>query len=71
MISMSVKAGDREYLERLGRYQEETSSWRRMSTAERLAAGIELWLRFGRREAEKDDPRPFYERARALGLYRG
>lgn len=76
---MAVSESDRDYMRRLAAFKEESH---REAQARHLALPIEerlrrswkLYLRFRSsvaRSALDDDPTPFYDRARALGLYRG
>ena len=75
---MVVSDRDREYMRRIGEYKEASH---REATERHLAASLEerlerSWQLYlaGRDEASldrrDDDPTAFYDRARALGLYR-
>jgi hypothetical protein len=67
---------DREYLRRLGGYKADAhraaqASHLALPLEERLARSVALMRRFaGAARGRTDDPSPFYERARRLGLYR-
>lgn len=71
-----VSDRDREYLRRLGELQDEehaaaVEAHLALSLDERLARSVSLMQRFlGSVSPSADDPTPFYERARRLGLYR-
>jgi hypothetical protein len=76
----TVSADDRErdHMRRIGAYKAASHDEARarhlaLSLSERLASSWQLYLE-GRSAAalarRDDDPSPFYERARALGLYR-
>jgi len=71
---------EREYLKRIGRlkaasHADALAAHLRLSLDERLRRSWELYERF--RDDQPDEnraretPRAFYDRARALGLYRG
>ncbi len=78
MWVMTVSERDLEYMRRLGRFQAEGRRKRAqyhagLSPRERLAHSLEmslLYLSRTRVEIRQDDPTPFYDRARRLGLYR-
>lgn len=74
---MTVSDKDREYMRRIGAYKELSH---REAHAEHLAASLSERFRRSwrlhqryhhrvRRDDPTDDPTPFYDRARALGLY--
>jgi len=75
---MSVSERDREYMRQIGEakaasHAEAAASHRALVLAERLQRSWALYLAGRptiRPEDRDDDPRPFYDRARALGLYR-
>ena len=75
---MRVSDRDREYMRRLGEAEAEAHAERRaehlaLDLDERLRRSMALMEQFWRRanhEARHDDPIPFYDRARRLGLYR-
>lgn len=76
--AMTVSAGDREFMRRIGAakaesHAEAAARHRALPLRERLRWSWALYL-CGRSTlvaAERDDdPTPFYDRARALGLYR-
>jgi hypothetical protein len=75
---MTASARDREYMQRQGEHQREGADARLaehlgLSLEGRLRRSLELaWLYAPRmRDRPRDDtPEKFYERARALGLYR-
>lgn len=75
---MAVNSKDRDYMHRIGRYKAESTAQRQeafdaLSVEERLQQSMELYLRFRHSAtlgARVDDPSPFYDRARRLGLYR-
>jgi hypothetical protein len=78
MLAMPVSESDRELMRRLGEakatsHAEAAARHRELSIAERLRRSWALY-QVGRPPrtflARNDDPTPFYERARALGLYR-
>ena len=75
---MAVSDKDREYMRRIGVYK---ALSHREAQAEHLAASLDERLRRSWRLYERyrhrvqradptDDPTPFYERARELGLYK-
>ena len=75
---MTASDKDREYVRRIGVYKELSH---REAQAEHLAVSLDerfrrswrLYQRYRhrvRRDDPKDDPTPFYDRARELGLYR-
>jgi hypothetical protein len=73
---MSISDREREYMRRIGAakaasHADATARHRALPLDERLRRSWELYLR-GRATAHirDDDPTPFYERARRLGLYR-
>jgi hypothetical protein len=75
---MAVSARDREFMRRVGEakaasHAEAAARHRALPLAERLRRSWALYLA-GRSTAggdpRDDDPTPFYDRARALGLYR-
>jgi len=74
---MAVSRYEKTFMRRLGAFKAEshmdaTRKHREMPLAVRLQRSWELFLA-GRATAsatDNDDPSPFYERARALGLYR-
>jgi len=74
---MAVSAHDREYFRRLGALQAEGSAerlarHRALSVEDRLRRSLALSaaaMGVARRDRRDDDPTPFYERARRLGLY--
>jgi hypothetical protein len=75
---MTVSERDIEYMQRLGRFQEEgrrerMSRHASLSPEERLSRSLEMsqaYLGQARVKFPNDDPTPFYDRARQLGLYR-
>jgi primosomal protein N'' len=73
---VTVSDRDRDYLRRLGAlkaqsHHDATTAHLARSLAERLAASVALMLRhLPTTRPRVDDPSPFYERARRLGLYR-
>lgn len=73
---VTVSERDRDYMRRLGAFQADghaqaTAAHLARSPAERLAASLALMLRYlSTTPARRDDPAPFYDRARRLGLYR-
>jgi hypothetical protein len=75
---VSAEEREREYMRRVGEYKsashrEAEARHLALSLSERLARSWELYLE-GRSAAaldrRDDDPSPFYEKARTLGLYR-
>jgi hypothetical protein len=75
---VSVDERERDHLRRIGEYKaashrEAEARHLALSLSERLARSWQLYLE-GRSEAaldgRDDDPSPFYEKARARGLYR-
>ena len=75
---MSAEEREREHLRRIGAYKadshrEAEARHLALSLSERLARSWQLYLE-GRSaaalERRDDDPSPFYEKTRALGLYR-
>jgi hypothetical protein len=74
---MAVSQSDKRFMSRLGAikaasHREASRTHRALPPAERLRRSWELFLD-GRSTAsaiDNDDPSPFYDRARALGLYR-
>jgi hypothetical protein len=75
---MPVSERDREHFRKLGEakalaHREAAEAHRALPLDERLARSWDLYVAFGRPAPEErdDDPTPFYERARALGLYQG
>ena len=75
---MPVSERDREFMRRIGEYKtashaDALAEHRQHSIADRLRLSWEFYLRH--RSAAPtgfgDDPTAFYDRARALGLYRG
>ncbi len=75
---MPVSSRDRDYMRRLGEFQAQGAENReRAHRALSLSARLEQSMGFCRRffstanlAAREDDPTPFYDRARRLGLYR-
>ncbi|MCL4684561.1 hypothetical protein KJ059_07380 [Myxococcota bacterium] len=75
---MSVSASDREFMRRIGEakaasHADAAARHRALPLRERLQRSWALYLagRSALPDAERDDdPTPFYDRARALGLYR-
>ena len=73
---MTVSERERDHLRRLGSYKAEShgaalSAHLALSPAERLARSVALMRRFFSTTARgHDDPSPFFDRARRLGLYR-
>ena len=75
---MTVSARAREYMRRIGEakaasHAEAAARHRALPVAERLRRSWALYLAGRstiREDARDDDPTPFYDRARALGLYR-
>jgi len=75
---MAVPKRERDYFRRIARAKADSKAaaqeaHMRLSLDERLARSFELYLRYKDSvdQERDDDPSPFYERARALGLYRG
>ena len=74
--SVKVSERERDYLRRLGAHKAQahavaTASHLALSLAERLVRSMSLMLQFrASASVGPDDPSPFYERARRLGLYR-
>lgn len=73
----AVSERDRAYMRRIGEakaesHAEAAATQRALTLAERLRRSWALYLacRSTIRDERDDDPSPFYERARALGLYR-
>lgn len=75
---MPVDEREREHLRRIGEYKADSHRDAKarhlaLSLSERLARSWQLYLE-GRSTAaldrRDDDPSPFYDKARALGLYR-
>lgn len=76
MMSMTVSDRDRAFFDRIGAYKaashaEASRQHQSLPLAERMRRSWELFLA-GRSSAapRHSDPTPFYDRARALGLYR-
>lgn len=75
---MPVSQADRDYLRRLGSYEaeaheERAAEHRAADVVERLRRSIAMARHFrhsANLDGRVDDPAPFYERARRLGLYR-
>lgn len=75
---MSVSPDDREYMQRIGRYKADSHQaaldyHRSLPLSERLARSWALFEAMkdqANLDARIDDPTPFYDRARALGMYR-
>jgi hypothetical protein len=75
---MTVSAHDRDYMRRIGEakaasHAEAGARHRALPVAERLRRSWALYLAGRstmREDSRDDDPTPFYDRARALGLYR-
>ena len=73
---VSASQGDRDYLRRLGEYKAEQhgaalAAHLALSPTERLARSVALMRRWwSAARPRQDDPTPFYDRARRLGLYR-
>lgn len=73
---MPVSDREREHLRRLGElkassHAEATAAHLALPLEERLARSVALMRRFlASAPPRQDDPSPFYERARRLGLYR-
>ena len=75
--SVPVNERDREYMRRIGAYKNESHAEAQarhlaLPLAERLRRSWALYEahRSTRSGDPGDDPTPFYDRARALGLYR-
>jgi hypothetical protein len=72
---VTVSDRERDYMRRIGQIkaslrEEEIARHRSLPIHERLAHSWSLYLAYrDRLPSEHDDPTPFYERARALGLY--
>lgn len=73
---MTVSDKDREYMRRLGVYKELShreaqAEHLSLSLDERLRRSWRLYQRYRHlvRRDDQDDPTPFYDRARELGLY--
>jgi hypothetical protein len=77
-MAAPVSEADREYFRRIGRYKEESHAAAQaahlaLPPLERLRRSFAFsaqWRTRANLTARHDDPSPFYERARALGLYR-
>jgi hypothetical protein len=75
---MAVSRRDREHMRRIGEakaasHAEAAQRHRALPLEERLRRSLELWLARGDRArgaGRDDDPSPFYDRARRLGLYK-
>lgn len=75
---MGVSERDRDYMRRIGEakgatHAEVAAAHRALPLAERLRRSWALYLAgraIVRDDLRDDDPTPFYDRARALGLYR-
>lgn len=73
--NMSVSERDRDYMRRLGEFQakgalERRAEYQRLDGAERIIASVSFCQGFADQvRAPLDDPTPFYDRARRLGLY--
>lgn len=73
---VAVSEQERDYMRRLGAFQaqghaEALAAHLALPPAERLARSIALMRRFmASARPRNDDPTPFYDRARRLGLYR-
>lgn len=75
---MKVSASDRDYMRRIAEakaasHAEAAARHRALPLRERLRRSWEIFLagRSAQGPADRDDdPTPFYDRARALGLYR-
>jgi hypothetical protein len=74
---MTVSERDRAYMRRIGEakaaaHVDAAATQRSLALGERLRRSWALYLacRSTSRGDRDDDPSPFYERARALGLYR-
>ena len=73
-----MSQADRDYMRRLGGYEaeahaERTAEHLAVDVIERLRRSLAMSRRFrasANLEGRVDDPGPFYERARRLGLYR-
>jgi hypothetical protein len=75
---MSASERDREHFRRIGAakaesHRESLAAHLALPLHDRLARSWDLYLRFRDPDAppRDDDPTPFYDRARALGLYQG
>jgi hypothetical protein len=72
---MAVSESDREYMRRIGEakrrsHEDARTEHLARSLDERLRRGFELSLAAGLVGTDRDDdPSPFFDRARALGLY--
>jgi hypothetical protein len=75
---VSVEERERDHMRRIGAYKADSHREAKarhlaLALSERLARSWQLYLE-GRSaaalERREDDPSPFYEKARALGLYR-
>jgi hypothetical protein len=74
---MSVSERDRDFMRRIGEHKAASHDaaaveHRSQSVAERLERSWTLYIetRSSARPTDADDPTPFYDRARARGLYR-
>ncbi|HEX7670826.1 MAG TPA: hypothetical protein VF395_14625 [Polyangiaceae bacterium] len=75
---MAVSERDRDYFRQIGALKEAShaeaaAAQQKRTLGERLRRSEELSVAYRRRgqaPREDDDPTPFYDRARALGLYR-
>ncbi len=73
---MAVSERDRDYMRRLGElkaraHADALAAHLALPLAERLAKSVALMNRFLSTTGPRhDDPSPFYDRARRLGLYR-
>jgi len=74
---MGASDKERDYFRRIGAAKaasknEAAASHQALSLDERLRRSGALYLRYRTAAHERtDDPSPYYERARALGLYKG
>jgi hypothetical protein len=74
---MTVSGSDRRFMERIGRYKaashvSATARHLALPVAERLQRSWDLYRSYRSASTtrnRRDDPSPFYERARRLGLY--
>jgi hypothetical protein len=74
--TVPVSDEEREYMRRLGKFQEQghadaLAAHLALPPSQRLARSLALMRQFhASARPRNDDPTPFYERARRLGLYR-
>ncbi|KKL97763.1 hypothetical protein LCGC14_1831130 [marine sediment metagenome] len=77
MKDMAVSSGDRSFMRRIGRYKAAShgaAAARHLAlpVTDRLQRSWDLYLTYRSSQTigtRRDDPSPFYERARRLGIY--